>query len=490
MAYLMGLKPPSLYGARILELGCATGNNLLAMAEGYPDAHFVGIDYSAKQIATGRTRVAACGLRNLELAHRSIGDITDADGKFDYIIAHGVYSWIPKDMQDALLRVCSRNLVDNGVAYVSYNVLPGWNLAGIVRDVMLFHTRDMPEAEKVPHARAILEFLSKYSPADTPYGQLLRETSTRLSKFQDYYLTHEYLERENEAVQFHEFVNRVHVHGLEYLAEVELSAMLTNFLAPEVVGIIGKLAKNFVEYEQYLDFLRARTFRQSLLVHSTAPINRQIDTERLAPLYVFPTFVSSVAISEFRPDNGLLKLSTIQGQQVETTDPVLKSLLRFLAEMLPMTAKVEDVVAGVPRVDLPFSDGEWRGTLLSRIIEAFSGGLLRLVIDPPLVDYNVIDERPKVSRAARAEAQFGSVVTVKGHQGSTMDHLHLKLLTLMDGTRAKQDFVQALFESHQRGEFKFNDGASSLAPPFIRSKLSDLIDSVLRDLRNAGLLRA
>lgn len=490
MAYLMGLEPPRLYDARILELGCATGNNLLAMAEGYPDAKFIGIDYSARQIETGRARVAASGLKNLELLHCSIGDITGADGKFDYIIAHGVYSWIPKDMQDALLRVCSNNLSDQGVAYISYNTLPGWSLAGLVRDVMQFHTRNMTEAEKIPHARAILEFLSKYSPADTPYGQILRETASRLSKLQDYYLAHEYLEVDNEAVHFHEFVDRIRKHDLDYLAEVEIGSMLPNFLEPDVLSILGKLSKDFVEYEQYLDFLRARTFRQSLIIHSNAPVVRQVGTARIAPLSIFATFSSVVPMNEILADDTPVRFTTIGGQAVESNDPIFKSVMRFVAEALPVTLKVEEVIAGVPRINTQMSDIEWRETILMRIFEGFSGGIVRLVIDPPLGDYSVIDERPKASLAARAEAKFGTVVTVKGHLGSTMDHIHLAVLVLLDGMRTKKDIVQVLFESHRRGEYKFNDGTSGLPDALIRSKLSELVDVVLRDVRNAGLLRA
>lgn len=489
MAYLMGLEPPRLYGARILELGCATGNNLLPMAEGYPDARFIGIDYSVKQIDTGRARVAASGLKNLELIQRSIGDITDADGKFDYIVAHGVYSWIPKDMQEALLRVCSRNLSDNGVAYISYNTLPGWSLAGLVRDIMQFHTHNMAEADKIPHARAILEFFSKYSPADTPYGQLLRDTSSRLSKFQDYYLAHEYLEVDNEAIHFHEFVDRIRKHDLEYLSEVDIGSTLPNFLEPDVLSVIGKLAKDYIEYEQYLDFLRARTFRQSLVVHAKAPINRQVAAERIATLHVFPTFTSLIPLNKILADEHWVRFSTFSGQHVESKDPMFKSVVRFIAEALPRTLSVEEVIAGVPRIETPMSVADLRGAILMRIFEAFSGGIVRLAMDPPLVEYDLIDERPKASAAARAEATFGKVVTVKGHQGSTLDHMHLKILTMLDGTRTKKDLVRELFESHRSGEFKFNDGTSAMPDVIIRSKLLELIDTILRDVRSAGLLR-
>ena len=489
MAHLMGLSPPDVRTSRILELGCATGTNLFAIAEGYPEASFLGIDYSAKQIEAGNARIAASGIGNLRLEHRSIADISEADGTFDYIIAHGVYSWIPKQMQEKLLQICSRNLSKNGVAYVSYNTLPGWSLNGLVRDIMMFHTRHFKEQEQVPHAKAILQFLSQNSPADTPYGQLLRETSARLAKQQDYYLAHEYLEVENEAIHFHEFVSRVRTHELEYLAEVELGSMLPNFLPADVLNIITQFSKDFIDYEQYLDFLRARSFRQSLLVHTDAPLVRQITPARIASLSAFPTFAAHVALAEINRDEKSVRFNNALGHTVDSADPLFKAILRTLADAAPMTLSVDEIVAAIPPTDDKMTAATWREIVCMRLLEAFGTGLVRLVKDPPQTDYAVIDERPKVSAVARVEAGFGKTVTIKGHQGQQWDFVHLKIVGLLDGTRTRGELGQLLAESHRKGEFKFADGTDNMPATIVTAKLAALLDHILQNVRNAGLLR-
>ena len=490
MAHLMGLQPPSLYGARVLELGCATGTNLMAMAEGYPDAHFTGIDYSKNQIEIGRSRLKQTGLSNVALLDRSIADIEAGEGPYDYVIAHGVYSWIPAQMQAKLLQICRNNLSPNGLAYISYNVLPGWRMNGIIRDLMLFHVRRFPENEHVGHARAILKFLAEKVPGDGAYGQLIKDVSGKLALQKDFYLAHEYLERENDAVYFHEFVDRLRENDLDYLAEVELGSMLPNFLPADVVNVISQFAKTHIDYEQYLDFLRSRTFRQSIVIPTSAQPNRNISIDRLNGLHAFPTFTLQGVMSDLDRNTKPVKLLNSLGHPVDSADPLFKLVLRTLGEAMPMSIKVEDLVAALPKDDSAQSDADWDQAIRTRLLEGFSTGVLRLVKDPPLTDHGTIDPFPKASAVARVEASIGDMLTVKGHQAQQWDHVRRGILRLMDGKHSKDDLLDAFAASHKRGEFKLNDGSDGFPDAVLRSRLSTHLDGVFVAFKNAGLLRA
>ena len=146
----------------MLELGCAAGNNLIPFAERHPGARALGLDLSSVQIAQGVSAIERLGLSNVEVKTFDISEVDASLGQFDYIVCHGVYSWVPGPVQDAILRVCSENLAPNGVAYVSYNVYPGWKAREIVRDAMILRggPRDTPE-EKLSYARGMIEFLAQ-----------------------------------------------------------------------------------------------------------------------------------------------------------------------------------------------------------------------------------------------------------------------------------------------------------------------------------------
>src|SRR5579884_2024888 len=162
IATLFGLSIIRVDRCRVLELGCASGGNLLPMAQSFPESTFIGIDYSARQIADGQKFVEKLGLKNVQLKCLSILDITPEFGSFDYIICHGVYSWVPPPVQEKILDICRRNLTPNGIAYVSYNTYPGWHMRGMIRDMMLYHASHFTEPlTKVRQARALLDFLAQ-----------------------------------------------------------------------------------------------------------------------------------------------------------------------------------------------------------------------------------------------------------------------------------------------------------------------------------------
>ena len=158
VARLPGMDVPAVDVSRVLELGCAGGGNLIPMAIGLPRAQFTGVDLSPVQVADGETVIRALQLSNVKLVAASVMDIDESFGEFDYIIAHGIYSWVPNAVQEKILDICQRNLAPRGVAYVSYNTLPGWRTRGMIRDLMRYHALQFETAgERVPQARAMLE---------------------------------------------------------------------------------------------------------------------------------------------------------------------------------------------------------------------------------------------------------------------------------------------------------------------------------------------
>jgi cyclopropane fatty-acyl-phospholipid synthase-like methyltransferase len=140
LAALFGMEPVDINQAQILELGCAAGSNLIPMATQLPGATFVGVEGAARQVAVGQQLVEDLQLGNVTLHHKDILDIDPAFGVFDYIVVHGVYSWVQDAVQEKILSICKQNLSPQGVAYVSYNTYPGWRMRGMLRDMMMYHT--------------------------------------------------------------------------------------------------------------------------------------------------------------------------------------------------------------------------------------------------------------------------------------------------------------------------------------------------------------
>jgi methyltransferase-like protein len=249
----------------------------------------VGVDLSLVHIEQARHRVEALALNNVELLHADIARLElDALGEFDFIVCHGVYSWVPPHVQDAILAACGRLLAANGVAYVGYNTYPGWKAREIVRDAMLLNVGDSATAdEKVSRARAMVDFLQKVAQPGTVLSRAVDDYRRTAPGAGDYYVLHEELELYNLPCYFTDFVARARSHGLDYLAEAQPEYSFATNYGPVVAEHVLEHADDQVLLEQHLDFAVNRHYRQSLLVRagSAMQIRRTLDRSRLRRMH-------------------------------------------------------------------------------------------------------------------------------------------------------------------------------------------------------------
>src|SRR4051812_3156188 len=230
MAILHGMSPPDPRRCRVLELGCAGGANLFPLAGAMPEAEFVGIDLSARQIESARAAVSILGLDNLAFHAMSLLDIDDDFGTFDYILCHGVFSWVPAPARDKILDIFARHLSPDGVAYLSYNTYPGWHFRGMVREMLKYHSDPVADpSARVGQARALLDFLVQaVPPSEGTYAQVLKEEQAIVAESKDTYIFHEHLEEENHPVYFHELVAHAAAHGLGYIGPARFDTIDDN----------------------------------------------------------------------------------------------------------------------------------------------------------------------------------------------------------------------------------------------------------------------
>lgn len=447
LATLFALQPPPLATCRVLELGCAAGGNLIPMALALPGAQFVGVDLSPAQIAEGQKVVDGLGLNNVRLLAKSITDVDAGLGTFDYILTHGVYSWVPNAVQEKILTICSDQLSLNGVAYVSYNTLPGWRMRGMIRDLMRYHAIAFGDpAHRVGQARAILDFLARWVPTENnAYGLLLKSEADGLRRQPDYYILHEHLEDTNEPLYFHEFAERAARHGLQYLGEAEFGTMLASNFPAEVGDTVRRIAADVIRQEQFMDFLRNRMFRQTLLVHAAAEPNRNVSPERLMSLWVAGNLQAAAPLDLAE---GVEVLFRSPAGALKTPHAVTKAAVLALSDAWPAAVSFENTLDLAQRyldergVGMPSTAASARQALASDLLQCYAAALLELHAMPsPFV--TLAGDRPTASPLARWQAQNGlTQLTGLHHQMVAVDENLRRLVPLLDGSRGRGDLCR------------------------------------------------
>jgi methyltransferase-like protein/cyclopropane fatty-acyl-phospholipid synthase-like methyltransferase len=485
LAALLGLEPTPVEHCRVLELGCAAGSNLIPMAEELPHSRFVGIDLSQTQIGEGRKAIAELGLTNIELRPQSILDFEPGSEMFDYILCHGVYSWVPPDVQEQILAISRHCLRPNGVAYVSYNTLPGWHMRGMIRDMMLYHGRRFSDPrQQIAQARHLLDFLvSSVNTEQNPYGQFLRSELEKLRQSPDAYLFHDHLEEHNSPIYFHQFIERAAVHQLRYLAEVNLSAMHLGNFPEQVSEVLQRVCKDMIQLEQYMDFLRNRTFRQTLLCHAQHTPNYRLAPGILAPFF----FGSSLRPVSSRPDLHSSIREDFRGPSGSSAFslyPIVKAALVVLGEAWPRFLSFEELCSGA-RAKL---DGEAIPNTATREEDKkqVEQSLLQFyTIAGDLVEFRLrplrVTKQPGPSPLARPlarwQAKSGRSATNLRHESVNLDEFGRQVLPRLDGRHTRPEMVRELVGLVADGQLTVQqDGERITEPRRIEQAMVQLLD--------------
>ncbi|MCR9198864.1 MAG: class I SAM-dependent methyltransferase, partial [Planctomycetaceae bacterium] len=471
-------------------------------AAAMPQSTFVGVDLSGRQVAEGHELIQSVGLQNIELRHQSLTEIGPTDGLFDYIICHGVYSWVPSQVQDAILRISAENLSRHGVAYISYNTNPGWFMRGMVRQMMCFHARQFDDAEtQVAQARALLDFLIESGPATDPtYHELLKREAELIRPRADSYLFHEHLEANNEPLFFHEFAERAGQHGLRYLCETQLSEMIPANYGEKVDETLQQLGSSLIHVEQYLDFVRNRTFRRTLLCHGDLQPVRELSEQQLADMHIVSSLqpasssfnVTLPAAEEFRGQAGVT---------ATVTQPILKAALLELYDVSPAAipfanlAKVASrrlaAAEGMDAFAVRNSDrvAEDQMSITQLMLELYSRDLVSLRAGSPRFTLD-IEPRPFANALIRHQATVQKWATNLQHDVVSLNDLDCQLLRRLDGTHDVDGLAEEFGQLILAGDLVVeHDGGDARTLAQNGELLRQLVEHGLRRLSRMCLLQ-
>lgn len=489
MGILFGMQPTPIDDCKVLELGCGSGSNLIGMAAGLPNSEFTGIDLSGKEIKLAKQKAGAINLSNIQLEQQNILDFDDTN-KFDYIICHGVYSWVPHEVREKILSICSKNLSDNGIAYISYNTYPAWHAHEMVRDMMMFHIRNIEDKhEAIKSARDLLNSITKIARPNSPFHSFMRFEVERMMKFSDPYFYHDQLSKVNQPFDFYKFANDVQAHKLQYLCETDLPSTLPSNFSKKTMDLIENYSDDVISTEQYLDYIMNRAFRRTLICHDNIQLNRSLDPAKIKNFYFTSTFRPEMVENDRSKD---MAFKSHTNSHLVAKDPLSISVWLFMREQYPKPINLETIKTGLmaqlkQHSKKDISAEEIETHILGNLLLGYSIGGVEFYTEPPLVCKD-ISARPEATPLARHEANSQLWVTSQLHSVVHIDSIHRYIIPMLNGKNTKQAIIEELLQLAKQGKLTVKAHKQKLTDREIKTILDNQLNTILKNLARQSVL--
>lgn len=475
---------------RVLELGCASGGNLLPMAARLPDSEFLGIELSPEQAEEGAQRVLELGLKNCEIRQANLLDLQDEGMRFDYIITHGVYSWSPPKVRARILELSGQLLSEQGIAYVSYNSLPGWRMRGMLRDMLLYHVRGLESpGDRLAAARDYLFFLEAgLSELDAAHVEYLKDEIDRICTAHPSYLYHEYLENYNDPLLLSDFINSAKEYGLDYVCDIELGLQFPSYIGGRAEEMLDSISDPIERWQQ-MDFLINRNFHQSLLCHNTLQPSRSPDLDQLREFAWIADLIPPRKL-DLRRDK-TQPFSNPQGEEINIEHPLTKAGIALLNNHFPVPMTYKDLLTRASQWVHEKGGGnfaEQEDAFLSELFSLYAVGIIHARPADMIEESYELSEW-QLDAVARLGVTRGDMhIPTRHHASLSMDPFSSRLVFYLDGSVDRDSLFQKMWADFQPGGVLSDLAAPDTPPDKLASQLESNMDRLLTLFRRQGIL--
>lgn len=492
-ACLRGLTPPPVTRCRVLEVGTGDATNLLSMALQFPESEFVGIDISETEVKKANQTIKTLGLKNIRVQEANILTYTPEPGKTDYLIAHGIFSWVPAPVREKLLALSQRALSPTGIAYISYNAYPGRHRQAMLRDFLLYFCQEENIEAKVQHAHEMLAaFETSFPSQDSLYKDDLLYETKRVLALEDYSLVFDILAGVNQAFYFHEFMNHASNAGFQFLSEAEWHSMTLPTLPEAFQPLIKQTENKIIEREQLLDFITNRYFRETLLCHRDIKLSSDIHLNAIKHFKI-KTYLTPLTTYE---KNQPSQFQTQDQQIITITDAITKATLTALCHAKPHAISYSTLIHHVKKLlelegDYLLYDKTpqlFEPLLLESLYKTYTQGLVFYFDELPDI-VSTVSNNPFAWPLAREQAKEGLMVGNSHHENIAINNFIHHLLPHLDGKHTHSALLAVLLELTHQQKIHFSlNGRPVTDDTALTSHLENALNDALVRIAHAGLL--
>lgn len=475
IATLYGVDAPPTDRCSVLELGCGDGTNLLAQAYAFPGSSFHGIDLSQTHIGDAKRTSEYLGLNNITFQQADILDLSPSElGTYDFIISHGLYSWVPEPVRERVLEIYSAALSANGVGYISFNAFPGCRMRQVLWDAI--KPVAARESDPLTKVEVAIEFANKILDAtdkDAPQYSLLAREVQSLHTRSPAKVFHDDLSEFNDPFYFSEFASQIGAHGLRYVAEAEIR----NNEWTAAGGGAPSDAADQIAAQEFSDFVEFQKFRWSIICRDSVPVSPFPLGERLRKCFL------SANLTLVEPASELLDQSIVQftGPKgvVEANEPAVKCTLALMARSWPRQFDFESIASHLREKNVS-GDANGFEESLARMESACLQLVFAQIVNASSHRFEYVDQvgtMPTASSFARWQIDHGCdyITTVRITNLEIKEPLVLELITSADGNTSRDRIASNIAAKLEVAEDQ-------------KDQVAVLVDKHLEELRKVGLI--
>lgn len=460
VAALRGLTAAPFSNCSVLDIGCGVGADMIHFALSAPDSTFHGFDISEEHLAIGRGLIERLQLSNVTLESADIANFTSPN-KYDYIFCHGVFSWVDQTLREKILKICSEHLSPSGIAFISFNCLPGWYTRDTLRK--LLQQTDDPKrtpAERVEIALNTMQTTrERLAESQTLHSQQFQQELDSCLCQSNAFIYHELLASINTPFYLHDFMQLAAQQSLQYLGDGRPSRM--HVLPGELEDREFRKALTLKQFpepieEQIWDTIVAPPIRGCLLCHDSHTLAREPEFSHIFSMHISSALVP-LSDEPRVTDTSIEIFCDAREYNLEVQSPQLKAALSILAKKWPLAMPVQTVLTRVSELtgDSIDTTQDANKPLLARLGEYFFMNLVDLYFEPPRIAEKLV-RKPILFPLAREQAALGfSWVSNPRFEYARIDELDRQILELLDGSHDSESIATILLKRIASGALEY-----------------------------------
>jgi SAM-dependent methyltransferase len=486
---LFGVPTHSEKNFRVLEIGCSTGKNLIPQAEQFPGAEFFGVDISRSSIASAITSAQEVEVKNIQFQVADIREESSAiSGEYDFIICHGVLSWVEAPVRDRIFEIFGNHLSEHGLVYVSYNLMPGWATRGEVRTRLLEEDRrSLKLSERIEAARRLMQQWEHDLQGDLNLTAIQQKDELQRCLTQsDAFILHELLAADSRPFFLREILDKAEQAGLQYVGEALPLRMYNPTFSEQEA-----LPEGFSRYqkEQEVDHKSTLAFRGTLLCQKEVLLSDFARVDACDTLFVSSPLVPRADMPDIHSEQ-YIEFVSPDGRAVKENRPLVKAALIYLRGFWPEAVPFDELRQAAIGLAQSSDEVEDEDPLLLQkaICEFFFSGDADLHFRAPRCTRKV-PLKPIVSRCARSEARQAWEITSLRHEYVELDQFQRQTIQFCDGEHSVAQIMESLFQCVKQGLLEpHEDGKPVTDESRLREIIAEGVEYSLKHFAEHALL--